>query len=325
MMGSKAKIAYFGSDAICLPGLRHLHEACRDVCELALVITQPDRRQGRGKQLKQNPVAAYASAEGLPLLQPAKPDRQLAARIVEADISVAFVMAYGHFLPKSLREAPRHGMLNFHGSVLPAYRGASPVETALAMGDKSTGLCLMQVVREMDAGGVADCEPVAILDDDTGPELRARMGSAAVPLIERNLAQAVSGELSFQPQDDSAATYCRKITKQDGAIDFTQPAQRIDTRRRAFTPWPGAFFEWQGTMIKVGQAEALPVNADALPGTVLRAGQSLDVATAEGVIAFWELQRPGGRLLPAEEFLRGFPILPGERLPSVTTPPLCMQ
>ena len=318
----RARIAYFGSDAICLPGLRYLREACGDLCELPLVVSQPDRRQGRGKQLRQNPVAAYATEQGIPLLQPEKPGGALVERLHGEEITLAFVMAYGHFLGKSVREAPLRGMLNFHGSLLPKYRGASPVETALAMGEQSTGVCLMEIGREMDAGAVADRERVVILEEDTGPDLRARIGEAVVPLLQRSLAPALAGELIFEPQDAAAATFCRKITKQDGALDFEQPAHLLDCRLRAFTPWPGGFFEHAGTTIKVGRAEALPVPADGPPGTVLRAGETCDVATSQGVICLHELQRPGGRMLPARDFLRGFPIAPGTRLSSVKNPPL---
>lgn len=321
-MPTPARIVYFGSDAICLPGLRYLRESGSGLCELALIVSQPDRPQGRGKQLQPNPVAAYAREQGVELLQPEKPDAALAARLMAEDFALGFVMAYGHFLPKSLREAPRHGLLNFHGSLLPRYRGASPVETALAMGDAETGVCLMQVVREMDAGAVADCERVAIGSADTSLLLRARVGEAVVPLLARTLAPALEGRLFFQAQDEAQATFCRKITKQDGAIDFALSAEQIEARLRAFTPWPGGYFSYGETTVKVGGSESLPVPAEVAPGTVLRADAALEVATADGVIRFHELQRPGGRMLPARDFLRGFPIAAGTLLPSVNHPPL---
>ncbi len=321
-MPTRPRIAYFGSDAICLPGLRYLREAAADVCELALIVSQPDRPQGRGKQLQPNPVAAYAREQGIPLWQPERPDAVFAAELKEAGLSLAFVMAYGHFLPKAVREAPTLGMLNFHGSLLPKYRGASPVETALAMGETETGVCLMEIVREMDAGAVADCERVVIEPSDTGPLLRARVGEAVVPLLARTLESALGGRLSFQAQDTEQASFCRKLTKQDGALDFNESAARIEARLRAFTPWPGGFFDYAGTVIKVGSAEALPVATGAAPGTVLAAGECVDVATASGVIRFHQLQRPGGRMLPAAAFLLGFPLAVGTVLPSVTHPPL---
>lgn len=317
-MTTKPKIAYFGSDKICLPGLRYLLEEASDVCELALVVSQPDRRAGRGKRMQQNPVAEFASTHGLKLLQPEKPGAELAAYLKEAGVSLAFVMAYGHFLPRAIREAPENGMLNFHGSILPAYRGASPVETAIAVGEQETGVCLMQIVREMDAGAVADVERVRIEDLDTAPDVRAKVGEAVVPLLRRNLDAAVSGRLNFVPQDESKASFCRKIRKEDAALDFNQSAQSLDCRLRAFQPWPGAYFDHGETRIKVGHATWLPVSTAGEPGTVLTNAETLDVATAEGVFQILELQRPGGRMMPVKEFLKGYPIEVGSILPSVS-------
>jgi len=297
MSVKKARIAYFGSDAICLPGLRYLCGEAAHLCELALIVSQPDRRAGRGKHLQQNPVAAFAAEQGLPLLQPEKPDAGLVALLADAGLALAFV--------------------NFHGSILPAYRGASPVETAIAMGEAETGVCLMQVARGMDAGAVADCERVRIDKTDTAPDLRAKIGQAVVPLLRRNLASAVVGELPFKAQHGAAASYCRKITKEDAALDFQLTAQQIERRLRAFTPWPGAYFDYESTRIKVGRAAWLPVTAGASEGTVLAAGDTLDVATGRGVLQIHELQRPGGRMLPVEEFLRGFRITCGSVLPSI--------
>jgi len=322
-MIAKPVIVFFGSDAICLPVLDYLLHAGAAHCSLRAVVSQPDRRQGRGKRLHPNPVAAWASANSIELLQPEKPDRELAEWIAAEKTVVALVMAYGHFLGKSVREAPRYGMLNFHGSMLPAYRGASPIETAVAMGDSETGVCLMQVVKEMDAGAVADCERVAILPTETGPEVRAKVGAAVVPLLRRNLADVISGDLEFEPQDAALATRCRKLRKEDAFLDFTQSAQAIYDRLRAFTPWPGGSFEHEGVRIKVGRASvaALP-DTRISPGTVISQESSLCIATAAGQICFHELQRPGGRLLPVSDFLRGYQIPLGSVLASVPCQPL---
>lgn len=324
-MSDLPKIVYFGSDAICLPGLTYLFEQARELCTIAGVVTQPDRRQGRGKKLQQNPVAAYASSMGIPLLQPEKPDAALVEWMREQGVALAFVMAYGHFLPKAVREAPTHGMLNFHGSILPAYRGASPVETAIALGESETGVCLMQVVKEMDAGAVADCERVCIEDSDTSPSVRAKVGQAVVPLLARDLAPSLRGELSFEAQDVSQATFCRKISKEDGALDFAQPAAAIDARLRAFTPWPGGYFDHGETRIKVGACSVADAAASAEPGTVLAVSETVDVATRAGTLRIHELQRPGGRMLPVADFIRGYPLQVGELLPSVQGEPLLFR
>lgn len=314
-MSTLPNIVYFGSDAICLPGLNYLRQKAAGLCNLRAVVSQPDRRRGRGKQLQPNPVAAWALKNGIGLLQPEKPTRELADWLREQSIRVGLVMAYGHFLTKPLREAPQHGLLNFHGSLLPQYRGASPVETALAMGDAKTGVALMQVVKEMDAGGVTDVEAVPIDETITAADLRAQVGKAVVPLLQRNLQAMLAGALVFEAQDAEQATYCRKLCKEDGAVDFTLPAADIHNRLRAFAPWPGGYFDHGEKRIKVGRSTVESgVTAAAEPGTVIGTETALQVATGNGLICFHELQQPGARMLPAPDFLRGYPIIPGDRL-----------
>lgn len=321
-MSKRLKIVYFGADAICLPGLRYLFEEGGSFCELVAVVSQPDRRRGRGRQLHANPVAAYARENGIRLFQPEKPDAALADWLRDAGVSLGFVMAYGHFLSRALRDAPEHGLLNFHGSILPTYRGPSPVETAIAMGDLETGVCLMQIEKAMDAGAVADCERVRIEKTDTAPDVRAKIGTAVVPLLERNLSAALTGDLKFVSQDSSRATFCRKISKEDGALNFNAPAAAIEARLRAFTPWPGGYFDHGATRIKVGRCTVATALEVAEPGQVLSVGATLKVATSDGILQIEELQRPGGRMLGVADFVRGYPIEVGERLPSVQGAPL---
>jgi methionyl-tRNA formyltransferase len=314
-MDELPNIVYFGSDAICLPGLNYLKTKATDVCNLRAIISQPDRRKGRGKQLQPNPVATWAMTNGIELLQPERPTHELADWIRDQNVRVGFVMAYGHFLAKSLREAPRYGLLNFHGSLLPRYRGASPIETALAMGEAETGVALMQIVKEMDAGGVADVEMVPIDKMITASGLRTRVGEAVVPLLQRNLQSILDGKSTFEPQDATQAIFCRKLRKEDGAVDFTLSAVDIYNRLRAFEPWPGGYFYHGEKRIKIGHASAEPdVTTTAQPGIVVNSKSSLQVATGEGLICFHELQLPGARMLPTTDFLNGYPITPGDTL-----------
>jgi methionyl-tRNA formyltransferase len=319
----EARLIFFGSDAICLPALKYLNGLSEKGIHLHALVSQPDRPSGRGKQLQANPAAAWAREQGVALLQPEKPASELAEWIKTEGVHLSLVMAYGHFLPRSVREAAPRGMVNFHGSILPAYRGASPVETALASGDTQTGVSLMEVGAEMDAGGVADLEPVCIDKSDTALRLRARVGEAVIPLLERKLEALLAGDCSFVPQDLDAVTYCRKICKSDGAMDFELTAAQLDCRLRAFDGWPGAYFEYAGTRIKVGRAEVLPSSGSAEAGTIVSADEGgLAVATGSGVLKLHELQRPGGRMLPAGEFLRGFPIEAGAELVGAQSEPL---
>lgn len=305
---------FFGSDAICLPILDALISSS-DRLELRAVVSQPDRRQGRGKKMGSNPVAAWAKKNGIALLQPEKPGVELAEWMQAQSTAIALVMAYGHFLNRALREAPLVGMYNFHASLLPKYRGAAPIEWAIANGERQTGVALMQVVQAMDAGDVAAVETVEIDSKDTAASVREKIGQAVVPLFDRCMqAGLMRQELTFYPQDSAAASHARKLVKSDGLIDFTLPAEVIYNRMRAFSTWPGSFFYHQSTLIKVGRSEWREQSHELQCGTVLAAAEMLSVAVRGGVILFMELQRPGGRLLPAIEFLRGFSIMPGELL-----------
>ena len=307
---------FFGSDAICLPILEALISSS-DRLELLAVVSQPDRRQGRGKRMKSNPVAAWAKKNEITLFQPEKPGAELAEWMQAHSTAIALVMAYGHFLNRALREAPTVGMYNFHASLLPKYRGAAPIEWAIANGDRQTGVALMQVVQAMDAGDVAAVETVEIEPRDTAARVREKIGQAVVPLFNRCMqAGLMRKELIFYPQESAAATHARKLAKSDGLIDFTQSAEVIYNRMRAFSTWPGSFFYYKSILIKVGRCEWRQQPHKLKCGTVLAARETLCVAVSGGVISFIELQRPGGRLLPAIEFLRGFSIEPGEQLAS---------
>lgn len=305
---------FFGSDAICLPILEALISSS-DRLELRAVVSQPDRRQGRGKRMKSNPVAAWAKKNEITLLQPEKPGVELAEWMQAHTTAIALVMAYGHFLNRALREAPTVGMYNFHASLLPKYRGAAPIEWAIANGDRQAGVALMQVVQAMDAGDVAAVETVEIESRDTAACVREKIGQAVVPLFNRCMrAGLMRKELTFYPQDSAAVTHARKLAKSDGLIDFTLSAEVIYNRIRAFSTWPGSFFDYQSILIKVGRCEWRQQPHKLKCGTVLAARETLCVAVSGGVISFFELQRPGGRLLSAIEFLRGFSIEPGTQL-----------
>ncbi len=315
------RIAFFGSDAIALPALEYIHWA--EGIELAGVISQPDRPAGRGRHLHANAVSAWAKRMGLPLLQPEKPGEEEAAWLRTRHVDLVLVMAYGHLLKKDLLEAPPRGMWNLHASLLPAYRGASPVETALACGETVTGVSLMRIVAKMDAGPVAAQVHVPIRNTDTAPILRERIGHACVPLLERHLAFLGDGLAMPTPQDESHATYCRKLVKADDKVDFALSAVELERRVRAFQPWPGVVVEHEGLDLKVGSAAALPEATTAAPGTVLCASEGgVDVATGAGVLRLLALQRPGGRMLEAAEFLRGYRLEAGALLKSHALRPL---
>ena len=315
-MNPSKQIVFFGSDSICLPILNYLNTDCSDLCQLRAVISQPDRRQGRGKKYQPNPVSQWAISNSVELLQPEIPDEALANWLIDKQVVASVVMAYGHYLPRFIREATPLGMVNLHGSLLPRYRGASPIETALSFGDSTTGVCLMQVGPKMDAGGVADTEKVCIEKLDTSISLRKKMGEACVPLMRRNLNELLEGSLKFIPQESSRVSFCRKITKEDGAIDFNTSVFEIDCRLRAFSSWPGSYFMHEGTAIKVGRTSLLQQSLTTKPGTVIDTSDGVIVAATNGAIRFHQLQRPGGRMLETRDFLNGYDLPVGTHLES---------
>ena len=232
------KLLFMGADPIALPVLDSLHAEPR--VQLAAVLTQPDRPSGRGKKLRMNPVKAWAAQHGIETRDPDKPGDSEVQWLRELGIQIALVMAYGHILKRNLLDAPPQGTWNLHASLLPFHRGASPVESALLCGDVQTGVSLMKIIPKMDAGPVLDAETVPICPDDTSPSLREKLARACVPLVARNLDRLASGTAIPAEQDEAAATYCAKISKQDGRLDFTLPAAQLERRVRAFTPWPGS-------------------------------------------------------------------------------------
>ena len=300
-------MAFMGSDAIALPMLDELDRNFCNVVEMIGIFTQPDRRQGRGMQAKANPIKHWGQERGIPVLQPERIAKPQCQWLALHGCTLILVMAYGQILRRRLLTLPSLGIFNVHTSLLPAYRGASPIQTAIACGETTSGITLMGVSPAMDAGPIVDQEIVAIDPADNSEAVRHKMAMACCPLLQRNLAQVLSGQVRFTPQDSHQASYCRRLQKEDAALNFNAAAKVLYDRIRAFQPWPGTFFEWEGTRIKVGAAQWLPEQSSAVAGTLLglQAG-GLAVATGQGVLLLTQLQRPGGRMLPAKTFLSGY-------------------
>jgi len=318
------KIVFMGSDAIALPMLNWLAGEGSGARVVA-VFTQPDRPVGRGQKVQANAIKQWAEARGLPVHQPDKLREPELATLTAYTADLALVMAYGHILREALINAPRLGTLNFHTSLLPRYRGASPIQTAIAHGERTTGVTLMRIVAALDAGPVADVERVEIGPRDTALDVEAKLSAACVPLIARALPRLAAGSQEFQEQDHVAATFCRKLEKGDGALDFARPAAELAARINGLFPWPATTVDIAGQPIKFGLAEAGDPSgaATASLGCVVASGpEALSIATGDGVLRVLRLQRPGGKMLPAGEFLRGFPVAPGTLLASSPMPAL---
>ncbi len=316
------RIAFLGSDPIALPMLRWLSSEGRHLGEIVGVFTKPDRPVGRGQKMTPNEIKSWAESRGLPVFQPEKltEDARLELARLEADLSL--VMAYGHILRDDFIATPRLGTVNLHTSLLPKYRGASPIQTAIAAGEKETGVSFMRIVRRLDAGPVAAVERVPIESLDTAQTLETKLSAACIPLVGRTLGPLAEGTLEFHPQDDVRATFCRRLTKEDGALDFSKSAAELAARINGLFPWPACTVEIDGQPIKFGLADTWSADvpspaAVTAPGTTVESADgTLWVSTGNGILRVRQLQRPGGRMLAAAEFLRGFPIREGTTLPS---------
>ncbi len=333
-MNQPLRVVFLGSDPIALPLLEWLAGEGSSLAKLVAVFTQPDRPVGRGQKITANEIKTWALAHGLPVFQPEKLTEDVRLQLAALHVDFSLVMAYGHILRDDFISTPRLGTLNLHTSLLPRYRGASPIQTAVACGETETGVTLMRIVRRLDAGPVADVERVSIAPLDSAVEVEAKLAAACVPLLARALPLLGAGTLEFVPQVDADATFCRRLEKQDGVLDFNAPAAVLAARINGLFPWPACSVEIDGHPVKFGRADVFHGSADVppsdrserdgrTPGTVLGADtEGLLVTTGDGVLRVHRLQRPGGKMLPAAEFLRGFPIAASTLLPSRTMPPL---
>jgi len=328
-MNASLRLVFLGSDPIAMPVLDWLAGEGRAHAALVAVYTQPDRAVGRGQKVQANAIKTWAVARGVPLRQPERLGAPERDELAGFGADVALVMAYGHILRDDFIATPRLGTLNLHTSLLPQYRGASPIQTAVACGERETGVTLMRIVRRLDAGPVADRERVAIGPLDTAADVTSKLAAASVTLVARALPLLVRGELPFAPQEEAAASFCRKLVKADGVLDFSAPASFLAARINGLFPWPACVVMLGNEPVKLGLADApefpeAVTSAGRASGDVLGVdAEGLLVAAGEGsVLRVRRLQRPGGRMLGAAEFLRGFPIAPGTRVASQPMPPL---
>jgi len=322
-MPEPLRLVFMGSDAIGLPLLGWLADEAGGAARLVGVVTGPDRPSGRGQAVRPNGVKAWAAGRGIAILQPEQLDASALAELAALCPDVSLVVAFGHILRDEFIAVPRLGTLNLHASLLPRYRGASPIQAAIASGERETGMTLMRIVRELDAGPIGGTERIAVSPLDTALDVEARLAAAAVPLAARALPLLARGELSFRAQDGAGASYCRRLGKADGVLDFAAPAAVLAARVNGLHPWPSVAVDVAGTPVKLGLADAPAGGAGGVPGTAIGSDEhGLLVATGSGILRLRRLQRPGGRMLGAPEFLRGFPIPAGTVLSSRPMPAL---
>ena len=312
------KIGFAGTPEFARVALEALHAGGFDI---ALVLSQPDRPAGRGMKLQASPVKQFALQHGWPIAQPRSlrldgkyPDEAQAARdtLQAAALDVLVVAAYGLILPQWVLDLPRLGCLNIHASLLPRWRGAAPIHRAIEAGDAETGVTIMQMDAGLDTGAMLLRESLDIGDDSTA-QLHDRLAAMGGRLIVDALHRAAAGTLQPVPQPAEGVTYAHKIEKHEAAVDWTQHAEMIVRRVRAFDPFPGASSTLDGATIKFWSARGRDATVAEAPGTVLAVSPAgIEVAAHESIVSFTELQRPGGKRLPVADFLHGFDVKAGQ-------------
>lgn len=306
------RIVFLGTSEFAVPSLEHVLAAG----EVVAVVTRPDRPQGRGLRIAPPPVAEIATRYALDVLQPASlRDPALHRRLQELSIDLAVAVAFGRLIPPEILEIPRLGGINLHPSLLPRYRGAAPIPRAIASGETETGVTVLHISEELDAGDIILQRRVPIDPADTAGILEARLAGEGAALLVDALRLLETGRAPRTPQDPAQATFAPKLSREEALIRWSDPAVRIANLVRALDPWPVAYTLRDGEPLRIWRATALPEDVSHAPGTVLRAadtdGAALVVAAGQGRVVIHEVQPASGRRMCAAAYLRGHPLAPG--------------
>jgi len=312
------RIVFMGTPEFAVPALEGLLSSNH---ELVAVYTQPDKPVGRGRKWIPPPAKQLAQEHGMAVVQPVTlRDRAETDRLIGLSPDVIVVVAYGQMLPQEVLDIPQFGCLNIHPSLLPKYRGASPIPSAILEGETETGVSIMLMDAGMDSGPVINLEKVPVSLQDTAATLSKKLTEIGSELLLRTLPLWAEGRLTPEPQDHAKATYTRPISKRDGEIDWHLSAAELDRRVRAFDPWPGCFTRWQGKTLKILEAVALPAHGPIKPGLVISLSGDpnipVGVGTSNGILGLRRLQLEGKRPVSAADFLRGHRLEAGHDLKS---------
>ncbi len=318
------RIVFFGTPELAVPTLA----AVAAVHDVVALVCRADRPKGRGKKLVAPPAKVWAAEHGIEVAQPTKlNDGTFEAWLEEQRPDICVVAAYGRMLKQPLLDVPAKGFMNLHPSLLPRHRGPSPIQGAILHGDTTTGVTIMDVILEMDAGGILLQEPLPIDGCDTTATLSQKLAELGAGLMVKGLELVESGEASFTPQDESKVTATKLYEKADGRIRWAAPARDIHNLVRAAIPWPVAHCGFKGQTVRIHETEVAgdsePGPSGTVPGTVVRVEKDAVLvatgatgaagAAGEGLLAIRAIQAPGKRVLPVGDYLRGHPIQPGDR------------
>ena len=302
------RILFMGTPDFAVPSLEAMVAAGHDVCG---VFTQPDKPKNRGMKLQPTPVKVCAQAHGIPVFQPVKlRDGTALAQIQELAPELIVVAAYGRILPDDILAAPPRGCINVHSSLLPKYRGAAPINWAVLNGDSETGVTIMHMAHDLDAGDIIDQAATPIDPDETVVSLHDRLAQMGAELLVKVVADIAAGTAARTPQDHGKATLAPMLSRELSPMDFTRPARELHNQVRGLIPWPAAVTELGDSRCKVFSTSVLDAHTDAAPGAILAAGkEGIQVACGGGtVLRIDELQADGGKRMKAADYLRGHPI-----------------
>ena len=309
------KVIFMGTPEFSVGTLKALAEAGHEV---VLAVTQPDKPKGRGDRMQYPPVKEMALEYGIPVFQPKKiraPECVEELRKYEADIMV--VIAFGQILPKEILEMTPYGCVNVHASLLPKYRGAAPIQWAVINGEKVTGVTTMQMDEGLDTGDMLLKEEVILDEEETGGSLHDKLAEAGARLFVRTLKALEDGSAVREKQGESPTEYARMLTKELGSIDWTQDALSIERLVRGLNPWPSAYTDWNGKVMKIWEAKVMEGETGKAPGTIVKIEKDgFLVQAGAGLLKILELQIPGKKRMKADAFLRGYQVEEGSMLAS---------
>jgi len=307
------KIIFMGTPPFAVPAFRALHASDHDI---AMVVTQPDRPKGRGRKVSAPAIKTAAQELGYRVIQPASiKTKDFNDTIAQHRPHFLVVIAYGRILPEDLIALPRYGTINVHASLLPKYRGPAPIQWSVINGEKETGVCTQLMEKELDTGDLLLSAREPINPDDTAGDLHDRLAEKGATVLIDTLKGLAAKTIQPVSQDHSLATYAPMLTKDDGLINWNQPAESLECFIRGVTPWPGAYTFLEGKRLKIFRSQPVGTETSDPPGTILKGfPDELRIATARGALMIKEIQSASGKRLPIKDFLRGHPILPGSVL-----------
>ena len=309
------KIVYMGTPDLAVAPLAALVE---NGYEVEAVITQPDKPKGRGKTMMPTPVKEEALKHGIPVLQPVKVrDPEFVEELKNLAPDIIIVAAFGQIIPKSILDMPRFGCINIHASLLPKYRGAAPIQQAVIDGEKESGVTIMKMGTGLDTGDMIMKTEVPLAEDETGGSLHDKLAKAGAKLCVETLKALEDKTATWETQGESPTAYAKMLDKKLGDIDWSKSAKAIECLIRGLNPWPSAYTDWNGKVMKIWEAKVLDENTDATPGTIVKVEKDgFSVQTGDGLLKVLVLQIPGKKRMEADAFLRGYQIETGCELSS---------